>query len=321
MVEIESSFEEFNEYNLAKEGSFVDILNHCFNSQPHAELNDSLENIHQSNLIQSVNPIYKPEDGLPLLREVKQVEDTLIFQEPPTQKCSESSVVCLPPSTPIYNYICEVIENGFVAKECQAGRPKQKFNTSREVMEGFLRDYTEALQSLIERNYSSKRSDTFRNTIFSYLKKLPIKLREKSCSVSEPKSKKLDVFLDAFLTPFVTCFLPNFECDGCGVPKIELFLYFITISYPEEKCSEILTALRDEGSVPESTLEKIVASLKSRKGKSKRDISNYIKHNPCFAVYCHSILNKVERSAIDEQARVMVQDFLDVHPEKSAIII
>ena len=129
----------------------------------------------------------------------------------------------------IYDYIIDVIENGVRTPTVRAGRPKQEFDTSRPTLLKFYKKYVSELQELIENNYSAKRSDTFRNTIFSYLKKLPIRLREISCSVSEPKSKKLEIFLDAFLVPFVTCFLPFFDFNKVIIPKIDLFLYFICI--------------------------------------------------------------------------------------------
>lgn len=116
----------------------------------------------------------------------------------PTKQCSSGS------KPRIYDYILDVIENGIRTPSVRAGRPKQEFDTSRATLEKFYESYVIELQELIETNYSNKRSDTFRNTIFSYLKKLPIRLREISCSVSEPKSKKLEIFLDAFLVPFVT---------------------------------------------------------------------------------------------------------------------
>lgn len=131
-------------------------------------------------------------------------------------------------------YLENVFKNGLPDHKVKAGRPRHEFDTSRPVIEQFYQGFSDDLQLLVENNYSQKRSDTFRNTIFSYLKKLPIKLREKSCSVSEPKSNKFEIFLDAFLAPFVTCFLQYFD-NVEQVPKLELFLYFICICYPEDK--------------------------------------------------------------------------------------
>eukprot|EP00344_Euplotes_crassus_P009811 CAMPEP_0196999158 /NCGR_PEP_ID=MMETSP1380-20130617/4391_1 /TAXON_ID=5936 /ORGANISM="Euplotes crassus, Strain CT5" /LENGTH=244 /DNA_ID=CAMNT_0042415983 /DNA_START=30 /DNA_END=764 /DNA_ORIENTATION=+ len=104
----------------------------------------------------------------------------------------------------LLSYIEDAVDNGIKGSSLTAGRPKQEFDTSSERLLKFYNDYVSQLQYLIETNFNKKRSDTFRNTIFSYLKKLPIKLREICCSVSEPKSKKLEVYLDAFLTPFIT---------------------------------------------------------------------------------------------------------------------
>lgn len=104
----------------------------------------------------------------------------------------------------LLGYIEDAVDNGIKTPSLTAGRPKQEFDTSSDRLLKFYGDYVSQLQYLIETNFSKKRSDTFRNTIFSYLKKLPIKLRELCCSVSEPKSKKLEVYLDAFLSPFIT---------------------------------------------------------------------------------------------------------------------
>lgn len=129
----------------------------------------------------------------------------------------------------LQGYIQDVVDNGIRIPSLTAGRPKQEFDTSPERLQSFYEEYVSGLQSLIETNFTKKRSDTFRNTIFSYLKKLPIKLRELCCSVSEPKSKKMEVYLDAFLNPFVTCFLPYIPTDTVEHSKVELFLYFIVI--------------------------------------------------------------------------------------------
>ena len=106
--------------------------------------------------------------------------------------------------TNLYSYIQDTVDNGIRTPSLTAGRPKQEFDTSPDRLLKFYEDYVNSLQYLIEKNFCKKRSDTFRNTIFSYLKKLPIKLRELCCSVSEPKSKKMEVYLDAFLAPFIT---------------------------------------------------------------------------------------------------------------------
>lgn len=145
-------------------------------------------------------------------------------------------------------YIEDVTNNGIRAPSVRAGRPRHDFDTSYPTMLAFYEDYLKDFQSLIQTKFAEKRSDTFRNTIFSYLKKLPIKLRERSCSVSDPKSKKFSVYLNAFLVPFVNCFLPFFGSLS-KVPKVELFLYFICICYPEDKCVNILNTLVEEGAV------------------------------------------------------------------------
>jgi hypothetical protein len=213
-------------------------------------------------------------------------------------------------------YIEDVINNGIRTPSVRAGRPKHDFDTSYSTMLAFYEDYLKDLQCLIETKFSEKRSDTFRNTIFSYMKKLPIKLREKSCSVSDPKSKKFSVYLNAFLVPFISCFLPFFGLLS-QVPKIELFLYFICICYPEDKCIHILNTLLQEGSITEGVSLKIKRTLKLRKGKSKKDINIFILSNPCFSLYCNQLVKKLDLSSFDGQAAQMVKDFI-VNPEGSA---
>lgn len=215
----------------------------------------------------------------------------------------------------IFTYIEDVIENGLKVQTARAGRPKQEFDTSPAKVGLFYNDYVQSLQVLIEKNYSKKRSDTFRNTIFSYLKKLPIKLREMSCSVSEPKSHKLEIFLDAFLAPFVTCFLPYFDLSSVNAPKTDLFLYFICICYPEDKCIKILDKILAEDSMDKEKIERIKHTLVMRKGKSKKDITSYIMENPCFRLFTNQLMSKLDTSRFDEQASLMVNDFL-INPEK-----
>jgi hypothetical protein len=127
----------------------------------------------------------------------------------------------------VLEYIEDAIKNGMKNSNICVGRPKQEFDTSPCKIQKFYQEYSIHLEKLIEANYSQKRSDTFRNTIFSYLKKLPIKLREMSCSISEPKSKKLSNYLNAFLTAFINCFLPYFKNEDTKISTVELFLYFI----------------------------------------------------------------------------------------------
>jgi hypothetical protein len=103
----------------------------------------------------------------------------------------------------ILSYITQIISIGYIPKNNNIGRPRVRVDNSISALTVFFEEYIRELQNLIESEFSKKRSDTFRNTIFSYLKKLPIKLRERSCSVSEPKSKVLRVYLNSFLSPFV----------------------------------------------------------------------------------------------------------------------
>lgn len=215
----------------------------------------------------------------------------------------------------VFETIQDAIKNGMKTHNIRAGRPKQEFDTSPYKVFKFYEDYKCNLERLIETNYSHKRSDTFRNTIFSYLKKLPIKLREMCCSVSEPKSKKLDIYLNAFLTAFVNCFIQYFNLDGLDTSKVELFLYFIWICYPEDKCIKIIKSLVAEKSLSEQKAEKIIATLSMRKGKSKKDITSFIISNPCFQAYSTQILSQVSHINFHEQASLMVKDFV-IDPEK-----
>lgn len=213
--------------------SFEDSLDDWFNvmSNSHRSfsgpvLNNSLEEVqpvHNNLSVNNVTRLLKVPENL--------VQDSPCFSNNATMRTTNKNVDAsandVKSHPNILEYIEEVIEHGMKSPNVRAGRPKQEFDTSYETLRTFYEEYTHDLQILIETNYSKKRSDTFRNTIFSYLKKLPIKLREMSCSVSEPKSKKFEVFLDAFLTPFVTCFLPYFKIDTVQVSKVKLFLYFI----------------------------------------------------------------------------------------------
>lgn len=232
-----------------------------------------------------------------------------------TNKSSFGSANTTQSQPKIYEYILDVIEQGIKSPSTRAGRPKQEFDTSPGTVKAFYEEYVRTLQELIENNYSQKRSDTFRNTIFSYLKKLPIKLREMSCSISEPKSRKLSIFLDAFLTPFVTCFTPYFDISNVQVSKVEMFLYFICICYPEDKCNKILNVIYQEDSLSKEKIERIKKILSMRKGKSKKDITQFIQANPCFQLYNDKILQQLSHDSFDEQASLMVKDFI-LHPEK-----
>lgn len=232
-----------------------------------------------------------------------------------TNKSSFGSANTTQAQPKIYGYIIDVIEHGMRTQSTRAGRPKQEFDTSPGTVRAFYEDYVGTLQELIENNYSQKRSDTFRNTIFSYLKKLPIKLREMSCSISEPKSRKLSIFLDAFLTPFVTCFTPYFDISTVPESKVEMFLYFICICYPEDKWNKILNVIYQEDSMPKEKIERIKKILCMRKGKSKKDITQFILANPCFQLYNDKILQQLSHDSFDEQASLMVKDFI-LHPEK-----
>jgi hypothetical protein len=118
------------------------------------------------------------------------------------------------------------------------------------------------------------------------------------------------VFLDAFLTPFVTCFKNHFELTKSEYSLVELFLYFICISYPEDKCNQVLHALYKEGSLTKEMYQTFKVNLIARKGKSKKDIATFIKLNPCFQIYCSKVLKGMDSSTFDEQAKLMVHDFL-----------
>ena len=182
----------------------------------------------------------------------------------------------------VTDYINDAITNGTISLKTKPGRPKHTYDTSFETITWFFKKYINNLQSLIEGNYSKKRSDTFRFTVFSYLKKLPIKLREICCSVSDPKSKWFDIYLDAFLSPFINWFIPFFKDSESDSSKLQLFLHFICICFPEDKWNQVLKRISLEGSIEESDLNQIRIGLQLRKGKSKKDISSFIASNPCF---------------------------------------
>jgi hypothetical protein len=157
----------------------------------------------------------------------RNVEDIIIHSTIPNKPTVDSDSGIKSTRFDVLEYIEDAIRNGMKNSNICVGRPKQEFDTSPFKIQKFYSEYSTNLEKLIEANYCQKRSDTFRNTIFSYLKKLPIKLREMSCSISEPKSKKLSNYLNAFLTAFINCFLPYFKHDDTKTSKVELFLYFI----------------------------------------------------------------------------------------------
>jgi len=146
----------------------------------------------------------------------------------PSNECNFSSINMEESEYLLVDYIKKVIDNGFISKIIRVGRPRQHLDNSPDAMQRFYQTYTRKLQENIEAGFTQKRSDTFRNTIFCYLKKLPMKIRDRSCSTSEPKSRKFKIFLNAFLMPFITCFLPYFDF-GPEYNKVELFLYFMCI--------------------------------------------------------------------------------------------
>lgn len=119
---------------------------------------------------------------------------------------SNSTVSCDKPDQKVYQTITNFIKGVSKSDTVRLGRPKYEYEITEAKLESFFEIYVNELQEIIKSNFNKKRSDTFRNTIFSYLKKLPLKLREISCSVSESKSFRLMTFLNAFLIPFVNCF-------------------------------------------------------------------------------------------------------------------
>ena len=301
----EDSFEDFS-FN------FNSGFKSCFDP----DLNDSIRDL---NIFQGWKSAQENRDNLKDVDNPKvykvQSDDTGNIQQMASNLNTVSSSDKEAAEKQVYQYIESVIENGLKSSSVRAGRPKQEFDTSSEALSKFYNDYVINLQYLIEKNFSRKRSDTFRNTIFSYLKKLSIKLREISCSISEPKSKKLDVFLDAFLAPFVNWFLPYIDTNYLGESKTNLFLYFICICYPEDKCKRIIKTWVDQGTLSKEKSSHILLSLKLRKGKSKKEMSKFISSNPWFGVYSKQICDKLDCKKFDEQAALMVQDFR-YSPEK-----
>lgn len=73
-----------------------------------------------------------------------------------------------------------------------------------------------------------------------------------------------------------------------------MFLYFICIAFPEDKVTQILTKLSEEQSVNVKHLEKLKSSLYLRKGKTKKDINNFMSVNPCFALYANYIIKQLD---------------------------
>ena len=240
-----------------------------------------------------------------LSEEFKNLEDEKIMKKISIYKTQHSR-----PS--VTEYVVNAIQNGLKANKIKPGRPKQEFDTSFHAVNRFFEKYINKLQSLVENNFWIKRSDTFRFTIFSYLKKLPIKLREMSCSVSDPKSNRFEIYLDAFLSPFVNCFLKYFDFSGNTKDKLEHFLYFISIWFPTSKCCQVLDVFLKEGTIDKETIQNIKINLKQRKGKSKKDILSFLNLNPCFKRYSANLLIKLDNSKFNEHANTMIKDFIQI---------
>lgn len=307
---------------LRDENSVMDFSMHLemedifsFKSCLEPQVNDSLNNFKAENYERSMNQKNKFDKNASNIDEIGSISNNLIVELNTLNKATVDSDNNKNNKSSVFDTIEDAIRNGMKAQNIRAGRPKQEFDTSPYKVFKFYEDYKNNLETLIETNYSHKRSDTFRNTIFSYLKKLPIKLREMCCSVSEPKSKKLDIYLNAFLTAFVNWFLQYFNLDNLNITKVELFLYFIWICYPEDKWIKIIKSLVSENSLSEQKAERIISTLSMRKGKSKKDITSFIISNPCFQAYSTQILSQVSHVNFHEQASLMVKDFV-IDPQK-----
>ena len=73
--------------------------------------------------------------------------------------------------------------------------------------------------------------------------------------------------------------------------------------------------LVEEGSMEKSHMARFTRTLNMRKGKSKKDITSFISVNPCFSAYCTQTMVQLDCKQFDEQAALMVNDFI-THPEK-----
>lgn len=76
-----------------------------------------------------------------------------------------------------------------------------------------------------------------------------------------------------------------------------------------------MTTLVEEGSMQKDDVVQFQKTLNMRKGKSKKDITSFIHVNPCFNAYCTQIMVQIDTKKFDDQAALMVKDFI-IHPEK-----
>lgn len=305
---LDSLYDIYDEDLTGNEEAWAKRMERTFENDSNLNKNDQILNVNEF-LVKEPAEILPGMDHKDFCDNNKKISNEDLSDEIKSTSMSQRSPI---QSEKLFDHIRNSLIYGIKSERTKIGRPKQSFDTSLTNVVEFYDDYTKSLQHNIEMNFSEKRSDTFRNTIFSYLKKLPIKLREKSCSISEPKSSKLSVFLNAFLVPYISCFQEYFGRDVESVKSVEMFLYFIIISYPENKCNQILEALYKEGSLSDDLYFALQNTLRARKGKSKKDITTFVQMNPCFRVYATKILSKLNTSNLHDQAKLMVEEFITI---------
>lgn len=180
------------------------------------------------------------------------------------------------------------------------GRPRMfKSNDYNDLITEVMNKTLEEIKTLFydhfEKISSNKkyRVDAVLTSLYRTLKKVPLKMLHYYGSKTKFKSKMNDSCLISYIEIFKKCFMVVFpECENEDLLK--LFLFFISLHYPECRVRLILDSL-SKSLIDDKEQAKYQNMLANVKKTSKKDIKVVYQQNSAFKIICKGVSRLVEQ--------------------------
>ena len=193
---------------------------------------------------------------------------------------------------------------GEPTSDCPKGRPEILKNPTKEKLGQLVLN----LVANLSKQSKKQRSDARTATICRNFKKLPDIFLKAIGSKCQYKSREIDAVLRSYLLSFVKGFLVFYDLEE-GIDRVQLFLEYIVLSFPEKKVKCILNNLQKHGFRSSACdFDSLKKQVGIRKKASKMNFTQLIDANNCFKLICSTMTEKLSElgeSLSEDDARIL----------------
>jgi hypothetical protein len=190
-------------------------------------------------------------------------------------------------------------------KKCKKrGRKEKQIDVSYAALFSFFEKW---LKGFGKKAKKLRRTNTKYTTLYLHIKHFNIELVNHVGSKHQYKSFYLDLVLRSYLKTFMLGFITLFDLKD-SENKLELFLNFIVLCFPEKKVTRILERLQQQCSIYGEYFDKFKEALQDQRNPLRRSFQNRFKTNLCFKIICSSV--KEHAHSIDRKSRDRILEFL-----------